>query len=71
MSQASTIYMGFAANEQACVELSEAKGWRSAVLLHEGSALPVAALAPDAEARALVPRQLPPPDDDALLRSQH
>lgn len=53
------------------MELSEAKGWRSAVLLHEGSALPVAALAPDAEARALVPRQLPPPDDDALLRSQH
>lgn len=53
---------------QACVELCEAKGWRSAVVLHEGGALPAALLAPGAEGLALLPRRLPPPRDDALLR---
>ncbi|CAG5002884.1 unnamed protein product [Parnassius apollo] len=52
---------------QACADVCAAKGWRSAVLLHEGGASEAAQLA-----RAgldVVPRQLPPPQDFALLRN--
>ncbi|XP_072932394.1 glutamate receptor ionotropic, kainate 2-like [Epargyreus clarus] len=54
---------------EACAALCEAKGWRSAVLLHEGSARGVASLAPDPERLQLVARQLPPAEDEALLRN--
>ncbi|RVE41857.1 hypothetical protein evm_013501 [Chilo suppressalis] len=54
---------------QAVVDLCEAKGWRSAALLHEGSARGIALLAPDVESLKLLPRRLPPPDDESLLRN--
>jgi hypothetical protein len=50
------------------VEVCESKEWRSAALLHEGSARGVALLAADGDPLALLPRRLPPPSDDALLR---
>ncbi|XP_063826529.1 glutamate receptor ionotropic, kainate 2-like [Ostrinia nubilalis] len=53
----------------ACADLCEAKGWSSAVLLHEGSAAGAAGVAPDAARLTLLPRQLPPPHEEALLRN--
>lgn len=53
---------------QACADLVEAKGWRSAVILHEDSAVGAATIAPDSDRLALLPRQLPLPNEDALLR---
>ncbi|XP_068617479.1 glutamate receptor ionotropic, kainate 2-like [Battus philenor] len=52
---------------QACAEVVEAKGWTTAVLLHDGSADGAARLA--SNGADIVPRQLPPPGDDALLRN--
>ncbi|CAH2046640.1 unnamed protein product, partial [Iphiclides podalirius] len=52
---------------QACAEVCEAKGWSSAVLLHSGGADGAARLA--RAGADVVPRQLPPPGDDALLRN--
>ncbi|CAG9138370.1 unnamed protein product [Plutella xylostella] len=49
--------------------LLEGKGWRRAVLLHEGSAARAALLAPDPDRLELQARALPPPEDHALLRS--
>ncbi|KAL0879832.1 hypothetical protein ABMA27_002372 [Loxostege sticticalis] len=53
----------------ACADLVEAKGWRSAVILHEDSAVGAATIAPDSDRLALLPRQLPLPNEDALLRN--
>lgn len=53
---------------QACAELCEAKGWERAVLLHEGSASGAALLTAGDRPLALLARQLPPSQDDALLR---
>nr|XP_013189486.1 unnamed protein product [Amyelois transitella] len=54
---------------QVCSELCEAKGWRRAVFLYEGSAAGAALIAPDSAALELLPRMLPPPRDEALLRN--
>ncbi|XP_026736704.1 probable glutamate receptor, partial [Trichoplusia ni] len=54
---------------QACAELCEAKGWERAVLLHEGSASGAALLTAGDRPLALLARQLPPSQDDALLRN--
>ncbi|KAJ0183044.1 hypothetical protein K1T71_001020 [Dendrolimus kikuchii] len=54
---------------QACAELCKEKGWRRAVLLHEGSAEGAALIAPDVDVLFLHARQLPPPHDHALLRN--
>ncbi|XP_031766616.2 glutamate receptor ionotropic, kainate 5-like isoform X2 [Galleria mellonella] len=54
---------------QVCRDLCVEKSWERAVLLYEGSAHYAAQLAPDADQLTLVPRQLPPPGDDALLRN--
>ncbi|XP_045536085.1 glutamate receptor ionotropic, kainate 2 [Papilio machaon] len=52
---------------QACAEVCLAKGWSSAVLLHEGGAGGAARLA--SAGVDIIPHQLPPPEDDALLRN--
>ncbi|XP_026318857.1 glutamate receptor ionotropic, kainate 3-like [Hyposmocoma kahamanoa] len=54
---------------QAGADLCQAKGWRRAVLLHEGSARSAALIAPDEEQLELQARRLPPKHDDALLRN--
>ncbi|KAJ8723365.1 hypothetical protein PYW08_003277 [Mythimna loreyi] len=54
---------------QACAELCEAKAWTRAVLLHEGDARGAALLSDSSTTLALVVRQLPPADEDALLRN--
>ncbi|XP_030033794.2 glutamate receptor ionotropic, kainate 2 [Manduca sexta] len=54
---------------QACADLCKEKGWRRAVVLHEGGAAGAALIAPDGEPLALLARQLPPPSEPALLRS--
>ncbi|XP_053604549.1 glutamate receptor ionotropic, kainate 2-like [Plodia interpunctella] len=54
---------------QVCSELCEAKGWRRAVFLHEGSASGASLIAPDSKTLALLPRMLPPPQEEALLRN--
>lgn len=51
---------------QACAEVCLAKGWSSAVLLHEAGAGGAARLANAGV--DIIPHQLPPPEDDALLR---
>lgn len=53
---------------QVSAELCEAKGWRRAVLLHEGAATGGALIAPDPEPLALLVRQLPSADEPVLLR---
>lgn len=55
---------------QACAELCQAKGWKRAVLLHEGDARGAALLTAGATPLALLARQLPPSNEDALLRSR-
>ncbi|XP_034829420.2 glutamate receptor ionotropic, kainate 3-like [Maniola hyperantus] len=50
----------------ACAALCAAKGWQSAVLLHEGSAAAAPMLA---QGLALRARRLPPPRDDDALRN--
>ncbi|XP_059045609.1 glutamate receptor ionotropic, kainate 2-like [Achroia grisella] len=54
---------------QICRDLCAEKSWQQAVLLYEGSAHSAAMIAPDAEHLTLIPRQLPPRGDDALLRN--
>lgn len=54
---------------QACAELCQAKGWRRAVLLHEGDARGAALLTAGSSTLSLLARQLPRGDEDALLRS--
>ncbi|CAB3254202.1 unnamed protein product [Arctia plantaginis] len=54
---------------KACASLIEAKGWRRAVFLHEGSAQGAALLATGENPPAILARQLPPKEEDALLRN--
>ena len=56
---------------QASIELCQAKGWRRAVLLHEGDARGAALLTAGTESLALLARQLPRADEDPLLRCAH
>ncbi|XP_038213920.1 uncharacterized protein LOC119833806 [Zerene cesonia] len=54
---------------EAIAALCEAKGWREAVVLHEGSARALPQLAPAGRELTFRARQLPPPHDDDALRN--
>lgn len=53
---------------KACAALCEAKGWKHAVLLHDGSGSAAPLIVPDHDTLALRVRQLPSREDDDALR---
>ncbi|OWR53304.1 ionotropic glutamate receptor subunit ia [Danaus plexippus plexippus] len=69
LSAALEFYPRYDVLAEACAALCEAKGWKHAVLLHDGSGSAAPLIVPDHDTLALRVRQLPSREDDDALRN--